>query len=298
MVAYPALSQHQQRKLPTLLKPATPVVAQFDDSSHQLWFCQTSIGALVLKVADKPVVRCSSFWQGVNRLFALNFPASLADTNAVQQFLSRHSPLTIPECLSANSGFVLCRRLAGKTIDAETVNPEIIRQLARHIAALHQQTVDHWGAIQKPKFSADLWASRLRQTLSYLAANNDIAISPVRLGNALKQAADIQASSFVPVMLDLRWDQFLTEDGKLTALVDLDAFVLAPRELELVLLELLLNASQAALFAEEYQRVHFLPDLSGVRTAYRSLLFLMNVLGETDCEAWLAKPLHFQLRTV
>ncbi len=298
MVAYPSLSQHQQRKLPTLLEPATPVAAQFDDSSHQLWFCQTSVGPLVLKVADKPVVRCSSFWQGVNRLFALNFPASLADTMWVQQFLGQHSPLDIPECISANSGFVVCRQLAGKTLAAETFNPDIIRQLARHIAALHRQTADHWGALQKPKFSADLWPSRLRQTLSYLAANNDIAMSPVLLGNALKQAADIQPNSFVPVMLDLRWDQFLTEDGNLTALVDLDAFVLAPRELELVLLELLFNAPQAALFAEEYQRFHSLPDLSNVRTAYRALLFLMNVLGETDCEKWLANPAHFQCLTV
>ncbi|MEX0614539.1 MAG: phosphotransferase [Methylophaga sp.] len=295
MVAYPALSQYQQRKLPTLLQPAKPVVTQFEDSSHQLWFCETSVGALVLKVADKPVIRCSSFWQGMNRLFALNFPGSLADTNAVQQFLSRHSPLATPECLSANSGFVLCRQLAGKTLDAEAVNPDIIRGLSRHIAVLHQQAADHWGALLKPKFSADLWSSRLRQTLSYLAANNEIDIAPVVLGNALKQAADIQSNSFVPVILDLRWDQFLTEDNKLTALVDLDAFVLAPRELELVLLELLFNAPQAALFAKEYQRFHVLPDLSNVRTAYRALLFLMNVLGETDCEAWLAKPMHFQL---
>lgn len=295
MVAYPALSQHLQRKLPALLKPAAPVAAQFDDSSHQLWFCQTNVGPLVLKVADKPVVRCSSFWQGVNRLFALNFPASLADTKGVQQLLSQHSPMEIPECLSANSGFVLCRQLAGETLAAEMVNPDIIRQLARHIAALHQQTADHWGPLHKPKFTADLWTSRLRQTLSYLAANNGIVISPVLLGNALKQAADIQPSSFVPVMLDLRWDQFLTEGGKLTALIDLDAFVLAPRELELVLLEVLLSEPQAAVFAEEYQRFHSLPDLSDVRTAYRSLLFLMNVLGETDCEKWLAMPAHFQL---
>lgn len=298
MVAYPALSQHQQRKLPTLLKPATSVAAQFDDSSHQLWFCQTRDGALVLKVADKPVIRCSSFWQGMNRLFALNFPASLADTIGVQQFLSRHSPLTIPECLTANSDFVLCQQLAGNTLNTEAVNPDIIRQLARHIALLHQQTIDRWGALQKPKFSADLWSSRLRQSLSYLAANNEIIITPVFLGNALKQAADIQSSSFVPVMMDLRWDQFLTEDGKITALIDLDAFVLAPRELELVLLELLFNAPQSALFAEEYQRFHSLPDLSNVRKAYRALLFLMNVLGETDCEKWLAKPAYFQLLMV
>ena len=114
------------------------------------------------------------------------------------------------------------------------------------------------------------------------------------LGNALKQAADIEPNSFVPVMLDLRWDQFLIEDAKLKALVDLDAFVLAPSELELVLLELLFNEEQSALFAEEYQHFHSLPDLSMVRTAYRALLFLMHVLGETNCEKWLAKPAHFQ----
>lgn len=293
MVSYPALSQQQQRRLPILLKPAAQLAAQFDDSSHQIWFCETDAGSLVLKVANKPVVRCSSFWRGINRLFALNFPASLADTAGVQQFLSQHSPLMIPECLSANSGFVVCRRLAGQTLTAKAANPDVIRQLARHIATLHQQTADQWGTLLKPKFSADQWSSRLRLTLSYLAANSEMAIPPVLLGNALKQAADIQPDSFVPVMVDLRWDQFLIDDDKLTALVDLDAFVLAPRELELVLLELLLNAPQAEIFGREYQRFQPLPDLANVRTAYRALLFLMNVLGETDCEVWLAKPAHF-----
>lgn len=270
------------------------MAAQFADSSHQLWLCDSAMGPLVLKVADKPVIRCSAFWQGINRLFALNFPASLADSVSVQQFLSRHSPLEIPECLSAANGFIVCRQLAGKTLQATAVNTGIIRQLARHIAALHLQTADHWGAIQKPKFSADLWPSRLRQTLSYLAANNDIAIPPVLLGKALKQAADIQPKTFVPVMPDLRWDQFLTEHDKLTALIDLDAFVWAPRELELVLLELLFDKPQAVLFTAEYQKHHDLPDLSMVRTTYRVLLFLMNVLGETDCQKWLAKPAYFQ----
>lgn len=294
MVGYPALTQHQQCSLPTLLKPATKVAAQFDDSSHQLWFCDTSAGPMVLKVADKPVIRRSAFWQGMNRLFALNFPASLADTTAVQQFLSQHSPLQIPECLVAHHGFVLCRRLSGATLQAEQLNTQMIQQLAQHVAQLHQQVSANWGALCKPKFTSAQWSSRLRLTLSHLASHSDMTIPPVMLGSALKQAADIQPQSLVPVMVDLRWDQFLSQAERLTALVDLDAFVFAPRELELVMLELLLDSHQAAIFTAEYQKVHAFPDLSAVRTAYRLLLFLMHILGETDCQQWLAKPAHFQ----
>ncbi len=294
MVDYPALTQHQQRKLPALLKPAEAVAAQFADSSHQLWFCETEAGALVLKVADKNTIRQSAFWQGVNRLFALNFPASLADTADVQAFLSARSPLQIPHCLHASSSFVLCQRLTGHTLQRSDLTPEMIQQLAEHIAGLHLQQSENWGALIKPKFSPAQWASRLRQTLAYLAAHNEMEVPSVLLGNALKQAADIVPDRLVPVMLDLRWDQFLTQDKKLSALVDLDAFVWAPLELDLVLLECLLDKTQAQVFLQSYQQTQPLPDLTRVRTAYRVLLFLMHMLGEKDCRKWLAKPAHFQ----
>ncbi len=294
MVGYPALTPHQQRKLPALLKPAQPVAAQFADSSHQLWFCETEAGLLVLKVADKNTIRQSAFWQGVNRLFGLNFPASLADTADIQAFLSARSPLQIPLCLHASSSFVLCQRLAGDTLQRSDLTPEMIQQLAEHIAGLHQQQSACWGALTNPKFSPGKWALRLRQTLAYLAAHSEMEVPSVLLGKALKQAADIVPDRLVPVMLDLRWDQFLNQDKKLSALVDLDAFVWAPRELDLVLLECLLDKSQAQVFLQSYQQTQPLPDLTPVRTAYRVLLFLMHMLGEKDCRKWLAKPAHFQ----
>jgi hypothetical protein len=94
-------------------------------------------------------------------------------------------------------------------------------------------------------------------------------------------------------MPDLRWDQFLENDGKLSALVDLDAFVFAPRELDFILLEYLLNQQQARVFAQQYQQSHSLPDLSVVRKPYRLLLFLMNVLGEEDIDTWMQAAARF-----
>ena len=94
-------------------------------------------------------------------------------------------------------------------------------------------------------------------------------------------------------MPDLRWDQFLMQQGKLSALVDLDAIVYGPRTLEFVLLEYLLDQTQAECFATEYQNYQSIPDLTKVRLPYRLLLFLMNVLGETDLNSWLNHPERF-----
>jgi hypothetical protein len=88
-------------------------------------------------------------------------------------------------------------------------------------------------------------------------------------------------------MPDLRWDQFLQHANKLTTLVDLDAFVYGPREVELVLLEYLFNDHQAKLFEKVYGQFQPIPALKQVRKSYRLLLFLMNVLGEGDLNKWM-----------
>jgi len=53
-------------------------------------------------------------------------------------------------------------------------------------------------------------------------------------------------------MPDLRWDQFLSNGKQITALIDLDALVMGPIELDWVILEYLLSAQQAEWFILEY----------------------------------------------
>lgn len=96
-------------------------------------------------------------------------------------------------------------------------------------------------------------------------------------------------------MPDLRWDQFLTKKERLFALTDLDAIVYGPREMEWVLLEYLLTPSQAEVFLKEYTQFLPVPDLTEVRDVYRTLLYMMNVLGSTDYEAWMKQPKLFNI---
>jgi len=290
MITYPKLSLSQQKDLPKLIN-VTPLPAMFEDSTHQLWLCDTVDGEMVLKVCNTDNVQASSFWQGMSLLFDVDLPAQLGEFKTVYDKLSKHSPLIIPDYIVSDTAFILTRLVSGTMLDINSIDDEMVVQLTQHISALHQCQKSTWGGLTNAKLTAEQWSQRLAETLSQLA--QDQSIPEQLLAKAIDQASQIAVENFVPIMPDLRWDQFLQHNGTLSALVDLDAFVFAPRELELVLLEYLLDQQQADLFISHYQQIHSLPDLSGVRTAYRLLLFMMNVLGEHDVDTWMQAPVRW-----
>ncbi len=294
MVSYPKLSKEQQITLPELIR-ATPLPSLYDDSTHQLWDCETKQGDLILKVCNKRNVKQSSFWQGMNTLFAVDLTKQLGEFQSVYTKVAKFGLLNIPDYIASSSiaekgpAFIACKKLAGSMVMPTDINKGMVRQLAGHIAVLHQHQQKSWGQISHPKFDAIQWPSRLQNSLIQLAKDNH-AIPIKLLDEVVEQAGKIKVENFVPVMVDLRWDQFLQQDGIINALVDLDAFVFAPRELEWVLLEYLLDQQQMSEFCKAYQQIVTAPDLSQVRKPYRLLLFLMNVLGAKSIEQWMLSP--------
>jgi len=294
LVNYPVLTDIQQDELPALTKPAQTMSAKFEDSTHQLWHCETVKGSKILKVCNHDNIKGSSFWQGMNNLFDARFPDSLGHIEQIYRLLSEHSPLTIPKPSAYQSSvFVLSDYLLGQEVDASTITDEMVKPLAEHIAALHQAQQNKWGAIHHGSFYAQDWSPRLYATLVSLLEAQSFDLSNNIITQILEQAKQISVSQFVPVMMDLRWDQFLHQQGQLSAVVDLDAFVYAPQELELVMLEYLLTSDQCKLFIDNYIRYLPLATIDTVRQPYRLLLFLMNMLGETDLDLWLNAPIRF-----
>ncbi|HET7769765.1 MAG TPA: phosphotransferase, partial [Chloroflexota bacterium] len=100
-----------------------------------------------------------------------------------------------------------------------------------------------------------------------------------------------------PIVMDHGADQYLAADGRVTALVDLEMLVLAPRALDLVALELELDQRAARVFRAGYLSVTPLPDLSAVRRPYRYLLSLLMHHGERTLDHWLEYPRHFDATT-
>jgi hypothetical protein len=125
-----------------------------------------------------------------------------------------------------------------------------------------------------------------------MAEQSAIEIPKSFLHSVITQAGLVNEKIFVPIMLDLRWDQLrLLDKGQVSelALVDLDAFVIGPRTLELILLEYLLTAENFSLFKSQYMQHHDWPDYSLQKPCYQLLLFLMNVLGEQDLDRWMGQ---------
>ena len=287
---------NQAEVLPELFS-ATPIATMFEDSTHQLWHCFTDDGEMILKICHQGNVDNSPIWQIMRQLFGVFLPQDLAFFSQWQQHIVQSAQLPIPE-LVVSAGqretapaFVLSRWLPGQTLQAEQVNDIMVEQLACHMASMHQQSQNSWGPLHASEKSVSQWPEALLKTLLHQCALQQIPEPWLSL--AITQIEQINPGCFAPIMVDNRWDQFLTVDGKITALVDLDAFVIGPPELELVLIEYQLNEPQAKLFAEVYQRVLPLPDVSGPRLIYRLLLFLMNALGETDIVKWIQAPKRF-----
>lgn len=263
----------------------------YDDSTHQLYYLQTEQGDKVLKTLNLNAHQ-QAFWQNVRALFGLDLNQHLNHQAWCSRQLAGLTDLAIPQIERAVNpgeslqGFVLAAKLNGETGQESWMNQANIEIFARHLKGLHQISYENWGVWQQPQNTLNDWPHKLAQSLKTWMNPTDHQA----WWSAIKQAEAIRIHSAVPTMLDLRWDQFLFEQQELSALVDLDAFVLAPVELTWVILEYLLDEDQAWWLAQAYGER---PDLTPVREAYRLWLFKLNLLGETDLTRWMAAPTRF-----
>ncbi len=267
---------------------------RFEDSTHDLWRLESKQGNYFLKVCSNTG---SPFWQIMQQLFGVDLLQDIQHFEKLYGHISALSSLQISELIKAESisqqgAYILTPELEGTVPDDLTIHPQMIEQLAQHLGALHKDQHSHWGQIHKPLFNNADWQQRLKETIEKSAQKwgGDQTKYNTYLESALESCRHINCNTFVPQMLDLRWDQFLQADNKLSALIDLDAFVFAPRELDFVLLEYILSPEQLDQFIKLYAQHHLIPDLSKVRPAYRLLLFYMQVLGELDIDAWMNAP--------
>lgn len=292
MFTYPQLTASEQASLSKLIAQPNAIPNKFEDSTHQLFYCETADGPMVLKVCNKTTIEKSHFWLGINHLFAADFPNSLGNIHSTHHFLEKNGALAVPKLVSASAHrYVLTHFLDGKDIESGSIADQWVIQLAEHITKLHQCSYAHWGKLDAPQFSAPEWACRLNETLVFLVKQQHTRIAEPLVKKVLAHAKNIQETDFVPVMLDLRWDQFRLSDydSHDLALIDLDAFVIAPRALDLILLEYVLTPTQLALFKQHYTQTHRWPDHNANTPCYQLLLFLMHILGESDLKKWMER---------
>ncbi|WP_231503925.1 hypothetical protein [Bacillus sp. UNC437CL72CviS29] len=107
----------------------------------------------------------------------------------------------------------------------------------------------------------------------------------------LKRIPTPTESNFI--LVDMDPTQFLSNGTEITGLVDTEAYAVAPRELDFIALEYVLDKKSAEDFIRGYISVQDIPDLTYVRKPYRYLYRLLSVQGSVGIEEWLNHPTYF-----
>jgi len=273
--------------LPVAIQHIRPLSTSFSDSTHLLYaLTDHDRHVYCLKVLHNTQ---SPFWSAMQQVFDVDLKDQLGNYAQVYSLLSSSSALAVPFLVAASSqdhlrsAFILTRWLSGETVQSDRVSHKMVEQLSQHLASLHRSGQATWGNVFAADKPAAAWSETVRDCLLPFFAE-DVAVL----------AFDAEPTVCVPMMLDLRWDQFLAIDDGLSALVDLDAFVYAPIELDFVLLEYVLSGEQLAIWHKAYVGAGGrVPSVMGVRDVYRKLLWSMQIYGDVPLSQWMAHPYYF-----
>ncbi|QCU90567.1 phosphotransferase [Thiomicrorhabdus sediminis] len=279
------------------------LVPRFADSSCDIWpvlHTPTDQRLFIKRVAKQESP--SPFWQVMGHLFEQHLADAIVGSDELSQLLKEFtatSAIEVPHCHQTAENeayaFALFAELGGQV--AENKNVFMIEQLAELLALLHQNEFAQVGRLQQETagslalFSEQNWRMRLMK-LFYVMDVESIDIDTQQA--LIEQLDSIAIERVVPLMMDLRWDQLAVDNGSLSGIYDLDAFVAAPVEFDFVILEYLLDKIELERFISVYSAKSDMavPALKNVRQVYRTVLYLMNVLGEEDYQRWMQQP-HF-----
>ena len=281
----------------------------FDDSSSDVWEIQSVCFEGDSKLIDyviksHQVSHSSAFWQGMELLYKRSICCSYRDAQITYQFIRNLTELNIPQVSDVLVGPSHCalvlNKIDGQSIKQQQISDSLVQELAHFLAEMHSFRADKVGAIvaeheNNPGYDLKSWPQKVLSAIQSLLSD-ELAQTPC-VKEVLKNPIDFTLERIVPLMMDLRWDQFSQIEGRLVGVFDLDAFVFAPIELDFVILEYLLTTPQLTIFKKAYEEAGRkdlrVPSISKVRNVYRVLFFLINALGEEDIERWMSQPCFF-----
>ena len=242
------------------------------------------------------------FWGGLHTLFGIR-PLETSEVLAVYGLLAKASPIAVPGVLRTGAAggrdWLVVELMAGTPLASfDQLSDDGLVDLGRAIATIHRHEFATLGNVSGTlRYEPADFPRRLAR---FFRAPVDGHPDPTALAPLVDTICAAIAelpppSRGVPVLVDLFPPQFLHHDGRAVAMVDVDAYVIAPRELDLVCLEYFVDERTAALLARGYREIAPLPRLDGVRSVYRYLLFAltMNPMG-LDLDRWVSWPTAFE----
>lgn len=220
----------------------------------------------------------SPFWKLMKWVFALDFSQQRKAMGELTAFLRERCPISVPRVvfLDEKQKMQVFEKCSGSGYEPDLFPEKVAFQLGEFLSLLHREEYSFAGTIyrhdicdlkQRMDFAAqrlirEVWGNR-KELIDCL---NHLKKTPFSLG------------PFVPIMTDISANQFLFSPSfdHLEAVVDLDAYVIGPREWELSVVKGCVEDWEA--FCKGYEKNLPFPDLQESEPYYTFLMAL--------CDPW------------
>ncbi len=250
-------------------------------------------GRCIVKQEHRKPEERSPFWFAMDYIFQSNFASQRRSVAALAPALCNpHIPVAGVICTDETLKVQVFEEMEGRGYAPDTFPEDegVLYQLGQYLGFLHGRSWPAFGCWPSAEQPAASFGQRLLEAMESILERywqgDERAWTQFR---AIRGSIPAP-TAFHLMMTDLSANQFVYDEGlhAIRGVVDLDAYVVGPREWELTILELCLPEGSA--FRRGYERYGALPDLSGCRDVYRFFSYLCDPWERADLSEFLARP--------
>jgi len=243
------------------------------DSTNKVYELKYLDTEYILKICNENDINLSTFWQYLKFIFGHNFYDQIANLEKIYEkltndFISIAKPVFIEPFLK----YHVYEKINGKDNppDIFPKNINIHLQLGKYIGFLHQFGYENYGTLyfqSENPFEDNIYKFCENIISRYWLNNKDIKYHFETIFQK-----KLQFNNFALIMPDISANQFVYSNNmdKINGVIDLDAYIIGPKELELTIIELCIpNIECANSFKNGYELFNKLPLLGDYRKIFR-----------------------------
>ncbi|MGE7919296.1 phosphotransferase [Viridibacillus sp. NPDC093762] len=273
----------------------------YEDHSSDVWLVKTDNQEVVVRSSKMKEEPNNEFWWGCKKLFGID-PRQVYELEHVNNTLSKLTSIPIPRVIDKGrilkKEFVVVEKLKGQIVESFTDWPSsVLQSFGEDLAKIHRYKENFVGnpsgsyQVSLREFNQHLMDTVNELVSRFYYKEEKIKSMLPKINNLINGLPIPEYSTFV--LVDMDPTQFLSDGREITGLVDTEAYVIAPRELDFIALEYVLDVKSGQAFKKGYERVMDIPDLAKCRMPYRYLYRLLAVQGSVDIDDWLGHKTLF-----
>lgn len=267
------------------------------ESTNSVYRIMLGDESCILKKNRIPVDNLSPFWYSIKEVFGSDFNTQRKNIYSLTSFLNTNPHIKVAELVVVSDEYCcqIFREAGGVKYKPDEFpdKEEIEYQLGLYIGFLHSIRFDTFGTFppekKMEKQIKDAMICCMEQVIDLYWQKNEDVQTTFRIIREMK----ISPESYSLIMPDISGNQFVYSDGldAVTAVVDLDAYVIGPREWELAVVEQCLRNGSA--FVKGYESYQEFPDITESRSFYRFFSYLCDPWTEKDLNTFMTEHILF-----